>query len=335
MKKRRAKRTAAAVARGHARALARRGIKLDKAKRPRKDGRPITVAKLERAVAAIKRAETSKPARKKPQEKKRPSKTSTKKRKQPQRNPAVKPKPRPIPTKELSERDTFIIESLRRNHLDPAVRKNYLKALSSEARKFFKPENELWLKRDRKLGKHQAKPKSKITASAVALHSKRLQQDRESLLKREEKATKKGLGPIADTEDLQSLFPNRVETIKQPKAPASEPKKLLIKSDHRSPVLVASLVDARAAAKHLASFANPDAKKYTASMPILAKRPNAGSNAKKTRKDGLYVGWEGTHGEATTIAELEDRIFETIRVALELGNGEPMIVEGIHLNERE
>lgn len=318
--------------RGHVRALAKRGIRLDKAHRPRKDGRAISVAKLEKAVAAIKRAEAkilSARPKSKPKKKPAPKKTVSRPK------APKKVLPRPIPTKELSERDAFIIESLRKNHLDPAVRKSFLKALSAEARKFFEPENELWLKRDRKLGKHQAKPKPKITISAVALHSKRLQQDREKLLKQEEKATKKGLGPKADTEDLQSLFPNRIERIKQPKAPASEPNKLLIKSDHRSPVLVASLIDARAAAKHLASFANPKAKKYTASMPILAKRPNSGSNAKKTRKDGLYVGWEGTHGEATTIKELEERIFETIRVALELGNGEPMIIEGIHLNERE
>lgn len=318
MSVKRARKTAAAIAKGHARALAKRGIKLDKAKRPRKNGRSITIKQLQRAVSAIRYAE-------KPKSKKH----------KPAVRPQPKKKPRPIPTEEVSQRDAFIIESLRRNHLDPKIRKHFLKALSPEARDFFKEENELWLKRDRKLGKHQAKPKPKLKVNTVKLHSKRLQEDREKLLKIEEKTAKKGLGPAADTEDLNTLFPNRIEKISQPKAPASEPKKLLIRSDHRAPILVASLADARAAAKTLASFANPNAKKYTASMPILAKRPNAGSNAKKTRKDGLYISWEGTHGEAATVAELEDRIFETIRITLELGNGEPIIVEGIHLNERE
>jgi hypothetical protein len=275
---------------------------------------------LERAVAAVVKAKSPT---------KRPSKSRLKSK--------------------LSARDKFILESLEHNHLPPEVQKRYLAILPQKARPFLTatPPKEtvqertlrrraekaeaVLAKRDKRLEPLKTKKKLKSTKA----HAKKLQEDRRKLIIKEDRATKKGLGPAADTEDLKSIFPSLVKKIDQPRAPKSEPQKLLIRSDHRVPMLVANITDARAAAKMFASFASSDAKRYTASLPILAKRKNAGSNAKKTRKGGLYVGWEGTHGEAQTITELEDRIFETIKAAFELGNGEPIIIEGVHLNERK
>jgi hypothetical protein len=123
VKKRQPQKTAASVARGHTRELAKRGIKLDKQRRPRKDGRPITIAKLERAVSAIKRSR-ARPNRIKPQAKK---KSVTK----PQTKPVTKPQTKP----KISERDSFILESLERNHLAPEVRRKYIRSLSPIAKK--------------------------------------------------------------------------------------------------------------------------------------------------------------------------------------------------------
>lgn len=148
MKKRAKKRTknAASLARGHVRALAKRGIKIDKRGRARKDGKPLAKKKLERAVTSIKRAE----------KRKTPAKVS-KPAAKPKVAPKAAPKKRP---KELSERDAFIIESIRRNHLAPDVRKRYFKDLSKPAQKTFKAEydllsrpekSELWDQADRRL----------------------------------------------------------------------------------------------------------------------------------------------------------------------------------------
>jgi hypothetical protein len=109
------RKTIASLARGHVRALAGRGIKIDAGgRRARKDGRPISREKLERAVAAIERA------------KKRPAKPAAKKT-APRRRPG-----------ELSERDAFILESLVRNHLTPEVQKRYIKNLSAAGREVLK-----------------------------------------------------------------------------------------------------------------------------------------------------------------------------------------------------
>ena len=153
MKKRAKKRTknAASIARGHVRALAKRGIKIDKRGRARKDGKPLAKKKLERAVSTIKRAEKSKA----PAKRKTPAKVA----KPPKRAPEPKAVPKKRP-KELSERDAFIIESIRRNHLAPEVRKRYFKDLSGRAQKEFKAEydllsrpekSEIWDQADRRL----------------------------------------------------------------------------------------------------------------------------------------------------------------------------------------
>jgi hypothetical protein len=121
VKKRSTKKNAASIARGHVRALAKRGIKIDKRGRARKDGKPLAKAKLERAVHAIERAH------------KKPSvRTAT--RGATKTKTSEKPK-RSTKPKELSERDAFILESLEKNHLTPEVRKRYIKNLSSRARK--------------------------------------------------------------------------------------------------------------------------------------------------------------------------------------------------------
>lgn len=115
MKKRQTK-SAASIARGHVRALAKRGIKIDKRGRARKDGKPLAREKLERAVSAIERAR--------------------------KKTPGPKPKAarsrQPAKPKELTERDVFILESLEKNHLSPEVRKRYIKNLSPRAREMVK-----------------------------------------------------------------------------------------------------------------------------------------------------------------------------------------------------
>jgi hypothetical protein len=125
VKKRGAKKNAASIARGHVRALAKRGIKIDKRGRARKDGKPLAKTKLERAVYAIERSRRPPPSKRGGPPAKA-TKSATK--------AAAKPK-RPTKPKELSERDAFILESLEKNHLTPEVRKRYIKNLSSRARK--------------------------------------------------------------------------------------------------------------------------------------------------------------------------------------------------------
>lgn len=120
--KKRTKKNPASIARGHIRALAKRGIKIDKRGRARKDGKPLAKKKLERVVSTIKRAE------KKPAKIAKPPKRAAK--------PKVAPKKKP--PKELSERDAFILESLEKNHLTPEARKRYIKNLSPPARKMVK-----------------------------------------------------------------------------------------------------------------------------------------------------------------------------------------------------
>ncbi len=125
MKKRATKKSAASIARGHVRALAKRGIKIDKRGRARKDGKPLAKAKLERAVTAIERAAHA------PKKTKRGASAKVSK---PARRPAKSKVPSRKKTKELSERDAFILESLEKNHLTPEVRKRYIKNLSPRAR---------------------------------------------------------------------------------------------------------------------------------------------------------------------------------------------------------
>jgi len=147
MKKRGTQKTAAAIARGHLRELAKRGIRLDKRGRARKNGKPIKPKQLERVVSQIKSA--PRPASKQPS--KRPAKQQAKKptrqplkrpaKQQPKKSTRQQPRPTPKrlkkPTKapHISERDAFILESLERNHLTPEVRKKYLRSLSPSVRK--------------------------------------------------------------------------------------------------------------------------------------------------------------------------------------------------------
>lgn len=121
-KRRTTKKNTASIVRGNIRALAKRGIKIDKRGRARKDGKPLAKTKLERAVSAIERARKRPTAAKKPAKKAAEPKAATKR------------KAAPKAPKELSERDAFIIESLAKNHLTPEVRKRYIKNLSPRAR---------------------------------------------------------------------------------------------------------------------------------------------------------------------------------------------------------
>jgi len=136
MSNRHVRRTAAAIARGHLRALAKRGIKLDKRGRARKDGKPIKPEQLARAVAKL--------AKPKPRKTAKPTKPH---------KPAKPTKPRKLakPTR-VSERDAFILESLERNHLTPEVRKKYLKSLSPNVRKSLSASTK------KELTKEKAKP---------------------------------------------------------------------------------------------------------------------------------------------------------------------------------
>lgn len=113
--KKRAKKSIASLARGHVRALAERGIKIDKGgKRARKNGKPLARKKFESAISAIERTE---------------------KKRAPRPTGHAPKKAAPKQPKELSERDAFILESLVRNHLTPEVQERYIKNLSREGRK--------------------------------------------------------------------------------------------------------------------------------------------------------------------------------------------------------